>query len=254
MRQQYLILHKENDWLLDYRAQTFTKKLNAKLAQGLFEEHHKKSSGYHPQFAKAIVYCLDPMTFEILSLGGSSLLKEIKTGKIIPDMTTDQFGIAWAGIFTNLLVVNSQEITLKDDGDINRLCRHYGLNTGDPNFSMWDTQGALDGGSRIRLGSGTAIGKTDTKITTALVSAPESGYLNTNAGGYTASNTVIYQGDANPTGGSGTVREIGSFQKWKRHTTIATSFVCMIEHSAVSPSVSFTANKLLRGAYTWALG
>lgn len=252
MKQQYVILRKENDWLSDYIGQTFTQRLNAKLALGLFEEHTKKLSNYQPQSAKALVYCMNPKTLEILSLGGSSLLKEVKTGKIIPDLILDNYGLLFARLI-RIPAGLGVTFNLKDDAGVDASFKAYnGGNTGDATFNY--VNGAGCGmGTQIKMGSGlSAVARPDFKIETSLPTAPESGYVDTNDAGYTAQNTVIYQGDANPTGGGGTVREIGTFGAWARLGVGCNINKIMISHDAVSPIVPYTSGKLLRGAYTWA--
>lgn len=239
------VIRKENDWLSDYRGKTWTDKLNYKLSIGLFEEHFKKMTVYVPQFEKAIVYCLDPKTKEILAVGGSSLLFGKKTGDVIPDLILDNFGLIYAKFF-RAAVAGEIFAAVKDDGNITENIYTYtnGVN------NQFMNGGAS--GTRIQMGSGvTAPARTNFGIQTALATAPESGYLNTNDGGYTISNTVIYQGDANPTGGSGTVNEAITSGRWLNGAAALKNIT--ITRDAISPGVAFTAGKLLRAAYTWTL-
>lgn len=253
MRQEYVVLRDRNDYLKNFVGYTAKQKVLVDAHKFILEQHRKYQNGLG--MPKVVVSCIDPKTNEILGIGGSSLLLHKKTGKIIPDLILDNFGNIFAGFF--VAPGTDKDITAKDDAAASKTVRTHWADAASAaaTYNNWVNAGASGSGSQIKMGSGTtAPARADTAIQTALVSAPESGYLDTNNGAYTVSNTVIYQADANPTGGSGTVNEAGTFGVWN-HTPATPVAIgkFMITHDAVSPGVAFTAGKLLRAAYTWTL-
>lgn len=252
MRQEYVVLRDRNDYLKNFVGYTAKQKVLMDAHKFIMEQHRKYQTGFG--MPKVVVSCIDPKTNEILGLGGSSLLYHKKTGKIFPDLILDNFGKLFANLFRAPAATVGATFTMKDDLAATENFKAYnGGNTGDANFNY--VNGFSCGvGTQVKMGSGSAApARADFQIQTALVSAPESGYLNTNDGGYTASNTVIYQADANLTGGSGTVNEAGSFGAWAILGAGCFIRKIMITRDAVSPGVAFTAGKLLRAAYTWTL-
>lgn len=259
---KYSILREKNEWLKNYRGHTFSDRLQSEIIKGVFEEHAKfkynipflKNGIYEQLGKKCLIACIEPNTKELLSVGSSSLLKDESTGMIIDNLILDNFGIFFARLFIPPAAAVGADISLKDDGGVARNYKMYnGGNTGDSTFNfVIGTACAM--GTQIKMGSGSsAVARTDFKIQTSLPSPPESGYLNTNDGAYTAQNTVIYQGDANSTGGGSTVREAGSFGVWEHSGVPCALAKIMISHDAISPVVPYTSGKLLRGAYIWSI-
>ena len=256
---EFEVMRHENDWLLDYQGYTYSDRLKDKLTRGLFEEHAKKADIGYANIEKAMVFTIEPLTMEILSLGGSSLLIEKKSSrkfesllqsmafkhrKIVPDLIMDNFGLWFAGVWGAYGVPSNFNLT--DDANSSQQVDIMDQ-SGTTAFNTANTSG-----TKIQMGSGsTAPARSDHVIQTALGSAPENSYLITNNGSYTVSNTVIYQGDAIPTGGSGTVNEIVTAPHWANHAAAQKKFI--IAHDAVSPGVTYVSGKLLRGAYTWQL-
>lgn len=247
---EYTVLGSKNDWLKNYRGNTYTDKLRDEITKGVFEESSKYKSGNkiftEQMVKKCLITCINPKTNELESVGASSLLKNEITGKIFDNLILDNFGKWFAAIITNSAFVGGG--LTEDTGGSQTVSVYAGSQT---SFNIKPT-GLSPTAGKVRMGSGvTAPARSDFKIQTALISAPESGYLVTNAGAWTVSNTVIYQADANPTGGTGTVNEAGSFEGW--WYTVGSEAVFMLTHDAISPGVPFTAGKLLRASYIWSL-
>lgn len=252
MRQEYVVLRDRNDYLKNFVGYTAKQKVLMDAHKFILEQHRKYQNGFG--MPKVVISCIDPKTNEILGLGGSSLLLHKKTGKIVPDLILNNFGIYFAGSF-RAVGGGTTTVVLKDDGAVDRNVRTYSADTGTSLSTATNGVGAaVTLGTKIKMGSGTTTpARADTAIQTALATAPESGYLDTNSGGWTVNNTVIYQADANPTGGSGTVNEAGTFGEWTHTLTSTSKADFMLTRDAVSPGVAFTAGKLLRAAYTWTL-
>lgn len=247
---KYEVLRSKNDWLSHYKGKTFTAKLHNEIIKSVISEHAKYKSGkknFVEQLGKkCIVTCIDPATMELESVGASSLLKNELTGQIVDNLILDNFGRWFAAVITNSGTVGGG---LTDDVGGSQAVSVYAGSQSSFNIKP---VGQAPGSSRIKMGSGTTTpARGDNKIQTSLTTAPESDYLGTNAGAYTVNNTVIYQGDANPTGGTGTVNEAGSFEAWFNTSGVSTVF--MLTHDVVTPSVSFTALKLLRASYVWTI-
>lgn len=261
---EFEVMRKENDWLNDYKGYTYSHRLKELLTRGLFEEHAKKADVGYANIEKAIVFNIEPSTKEILGLGGSSLLREKKSErkfesvlqslafrhrKIIPDLILDNFGLFFAAMW-KVPDSSSLSISVPDTSNVLRtIFTYYNLNAS----LTWNSGAGQNTGSQIQMGSGlNAPARNNFGIQTALPNAPESGSLNTNNGAYTAGNTAIYQADANPTGGSGNVNEIISIGVWQRNPQTAPIVVPIaLARDSITPTVSYTAGKLLRGSYTW---
>lgn len=245
---KYTVLRTKNDWLSNYKGQTFNAKLNEELIKGIFSEHSKHKSGnenFTEQLGKkCLVTCINPETMELESIGASSLLKDELTGKIIDNLILDNFGIWFKAIMGHTATVS-----MTDDTGSARVVQVY--TTGNTMFNQIEPN-TPSTGSAIQMGSGTTTpARDDIAIFTALGSPPEDDYIVTDSSAYTAGFTITYKADANPTGGSGTVNEAGTFGKWFGDPV--TEYTFMLTHDLVSPSVTFSAGKLLRAAYVWVI-
>lgn len=237
----YQVLRDKNDYLKEFVGKTYNRKTLNHVNSFYRDRFGKFSARSLDKFS--LVACLEPSKRyqEILGLGGSSLLQHSKTKEIIPNLILDNFGKALACLFSN--AANVQPV--KDVTNTTRNINFYRStnNVGDRAAQFVD----------IKLGSGAlAPTRGDYEIQTPLTTAPESNHLTINAGAYTVSNTVIYQGDANPTGGTGTVNEIGTYGNWIDGNT-GLIYYFLLAHDAISPGVPFTSGRLLRGSYTWQL-
>jgi hypothetical protein len=235
----YQVLRKQNDWLKDLVGSTYNTKTLNKVNSFYSERFNKFSVRTFNKFS--LVTCLDnaKKNQEILSMGGSSLLQHKKTKEIIPNLILNNFGYFLAAVFSP--AANPQPALT-----IANVIKHINLYRASNNLGNVATNLA-----DIKLGSGlNAPARGDVEIQTALGNAPESGHLGITSGAYTVSNTVIFQGDANPTGGTGTVNEIGLYGFWINGDDGLNNYY-LLAHDSISPGVSYASGRLLRGSYTW---
>jgi hypothetical protein len=256
-----------NDWMKDYKGYTYTSNIQESLQKALFSEHSKykqnqslskflsesksltnrqkesliKDLGtrvdiFEQLGKKCVVSCIDPLTKEIEDIGGSSLLRDIKTGQIVDNLILDNFGL----IFDLFCGQSANTLNIKDTVGSSQAIQVYSNDAG-------ICRG--QGGMRGQFGTGvTTPDRADYKIETALIDAPENGILCASGNGYNVSNQVIYNIDANPTGGSGIVNEVGTIPSLQN--TVNANKNIMITHDAVGP-ILYSAGKLLRAAYAW---
>jgi len=254
---KYSVLRTKNDWLSNYRGQTFNAKLNEEIIKGVISEHAKYKSGnenFVEQLGKkCLVTCIDPKTMELESVGASSLLIDNITGQIVDNLILDNFGLFYKILFRAPQTGIGTTATLTDDTgtDYARAILGNGSNTG---FLHGPSATNASIGTQVQMGGGTTSpARDDIAIFIPLPSPPEDDYLDTGEGAYTGAFTITYQADANPTGGSGTVKEAGTFGKWSVASGASTTAQFMLTHDSVSPNVTYTSGKLLRAAYVWVI-
>jgi len=233
-----------NDWLKDYRGKTFSDKLQESLIIGLFQEHSKKAGGMRESSKyisermgkKCVVYCMDPITKEIEDIGGSSLFKDTITGKYEDNMILDNFG-TW---FSFIVRGDTSIFTLTDDANSSQSFKVQTTSNIYANNSNWNG----------RFGSGTTAPiKANYKIETALTSgAPENTYIASSGWGYTGASQIVYNIDASPTAGAGTVQEVITAGVWLNTSSVSKNIALTRD---LTGSVSYTTGKLLRAAFAW---
>jgi len=252
MKQEYVVLRKENDWLYDYVGKQYSRSLLGKAYDRLYKEHGK--FGF-PGFAKSIVTVIDEHK-RILAMGGSSLLKERKTGKIIPDLTMNNFGALFAAAFTKVPANNSRTATLTNTagqtgGAFGSLTTYNAREVDNNSFgySSQPTSPAVHG-TLFQVGSGSsAPTKSDNNIETAFGTAPEDALVNGTNETYDTANSRLIADIAIVAGGAGTVNESGYFGNWFGSAGVSTFF--LIFHDAISPGVPFIATNTITPSYTW---
>jgi len=251
MKQQYQVLRKENDWLYDYVGKEFNRKLLGEAYDRLYKEHGK--FGF-PGFAKSIVTVTDEHK-RILAMGGSSLLKERKTGKIIPDLTMNNFGLSMASIFNKTVnnstagtnLTNSAGTTGGNSAAINTYLPQASLFSNDFGHSF-QTTGTFHG-TEYQVGSGTtAPAKTDFNVETAFGSSPESGPVSGVGESYDSANARIVSDIDIIAGGAGTVNESCYFMRW--FPRLGNSVLFLMFHDAITPGVPFIATNTITPSYT----
>jgi len=252
MKQQYQVLRKENDWLYDYVGKEFNRKLLGEAYDRLYKEHGK--FGFRG-FAKSIVTVTDEHK-RILAMGGSSLLKEKKTGKIIPDLTMNNFGHAMSAIFNKTVnnatsgtasTTNINGVTGGIPGAINTYLPQASLFSNDFGHSF-QTTGTLHG-TNYQVGSGSsAPAITDFNIETAFGNAPESGLVSGTGESYDTANARIVSDIAIVAGGAGTVNESCYFMRW--FSLLGPSVDFLMFHDAITPGVPFIATNTITPSYT----
>jgi len=169
MSQQYVLLRKENDLLNSLIGQSFNQKSKFE-AEKILKQIHKKADQYCME--KALCYIVD--NGEIKGVGGSSLMKNKKTGEIVSDLILDQFGIWLAGIFSKDTTA-IKSVTMKQESGANTTLTIY-TNSNVLNFNRTTSSNK---GCLIRVGSGsTPPARTDFKIETGFGIAPENARFN----------------------------------------------------------------------------
>jgi len=236
MKQEYILLPKENEPLNDLIGKTLNQKTKD-LAYDILCEIHSKAKKISR--LKCLVYLTDLNRNEILGIGGSSLMKD-KNGNIISDLINDNYGEIWSR-YHRAFVNAVKSVTLVNQLGNNNVENLYrtGGNGMEDRF-----------GGEFRIGSGTnPPARSDFNVQTGFGSAPESTELNEIGLGIYNGGTGRITGIATqftPTGGSGTVREAVWFQELR---SVATKFA--MTRDLISPTVSFVAGQTITVDYTW---
>ncbi len=241
MIQQYVLLRKENDLLNSLVGQSFNQKSKFEAARILDEIHSKAQSRMISK--KALCYVTDKN--EILGVGGSTLMKNKKTGEIVSNLILDNFGIWLAGIF-HINIGSNKSVILKDRTGVNETLLVIANSTTVFNFRT-------SGGARgvlIQVGSGsTPPARTDFDIETAFATAPES--IN-----FTGVSDPVYSSAlgnfkflaAITAGGSGTINESILLSFWQNTANVAKSFVHF--RDIISPGQAFVPGQSIALEYT----
>lgn len=244
MSQQYILLKEKNDSLNSLIGKSFNEKSKLE-AQKILTEIHK---GFFSSWSKALVYCIEPKTNEILGVGGSSLFYDKKRKRIHSDLLLDNFGNFLKAMFTFVVAPSESNALMRSDDNVNA---NYGFYLASGVAVSYNNQF----GMRIQIGSSSVIARTDFKITTPFVSSPESLQLNILATSTYQSSTGKIIGISttiSPTGGSGTVRESGLLTI-AGVRPVGNQRRIFLAHDAISPDVPFTSGKILTINYTWQL-
>jgi len=245
MKQEYVLLKKENDTLNSLIGQSFNQKSKLE-AEKILTEIHK---GYFSSWSKALVYCIEPKTNEILGVGGSSLFYDKKRKRIHSDLLLDNFGIFLKAWFTfTPSGVNSIATMQTDDSSIQ--C-----------FAIYELAQAVFSynqsvGMRIRIGSSSVIARSDFNVTTPFPSSPESDLTDILVTSTYQSGTgkiIGITAGISPTTGSGSIAESGLFAGFSFTGSGGAQKRIMMAHDVISPTVSFTSGKQIVIDYTWQL-
>ena len=165
---QSILLTKENDSLNSLIGKSFNQKSKDETYKILCEIHEKADQ---KGMLKALVYCIEPKTNEILGVGGSSLYYDKKTKRIHSDLLLDNFGIFLRAWFTFVSSGSNSIATMKiEDSTF-------------ANFAIYELASAVFSynqfiGMRIRIGSSSVIARSDFNVTTPFGSSPEADLTN----------------------------------------------------------------------------
>ncbi len=216
-----------NEYLNQFKGQTINERILNDCRNYLLE--NKKVS---PQQI-CLVHNTDQKTKEILGIGGSDP----------NDIINDNFGNWWRGLnrpLTSFFVTN----VLLDNLNIARTLQILGVGGGFFSFS----QNVV--GSLIRIGSGsTPPARSDFNIETPFGTAPESGFVATDAGVYTSATGQGTYFGFYVAGGSGTVSEAATFMQWNASNNVVRQF--MMARDLISPTVAFVAAQTISIQYIW---
>lgn len=247
MMQKLEIVRKENDILNDFKGLSFNIKTRLQISRILDEIHHK---ALHPCPLRAVCYVLDSVTKEILGVGGSSLLKNKKTGEFISDLITDNYGEWFEGWFTQLANNNTLK-TLKDDTGANVSVTSL-RSDGTTNASFSKNNVAANLGIQYQVGQGiTPPARANFQIETPFVNAPENAKFLSGISVYDTSLGNLKAVGSINAGGAGTISESGFFTTWVRSAFGTNRY--LLARDAISPGVSFIAAQSIALEYTWTI-
>lgn len=242
MKQEYIVLKKNNDSLNSLIGKSFNQKSKQEAYKILCEIHEKSEQ---KSFSKALVYVIDKN--EIKGVGGSSLMKDKKTGKIISDLLNNNFGDLFSKFFKPVAVTNSTA-TLIDETNTTDFYRCFRATSG----AVYNS----GSGANIQIGSGAvAPSRSDFAINTAFGTAPESVRQNLLFGSsvwVSGLGRVTTIAMALTAGGSGTIRETVLFWRWNNFGNTAQRFNLMTR-DLISPTLAFNPAQNIQVDYTWQL-
>jgi len=238
LKQQYVLLRPENDLLNSLIGQSFNQRTKFE-ADKILKEIHKKADQYSME--KALCYVIDKG--EIKGIGGSSLMKNKKTGEIVSDLVLDNFGVLLAGVMSRFRAVD-KIVSLTDTSGNPITLKAIGTSTTFPQLGF----GSI--GNRFQVGSGsTPPARTDFNIETAFGTPPESGGLFPSTDPVFNSGLGNFKMNASITaGGAGTINEsiwIGTFLNTSNATNLYAFF-----RDIISPAVPFIAGQTIALEYT----
>jgi len=248
MKQQYIVIPKQNEWLHDLIGKSLKQSIVHKALEDLYDEHRVIC---RPGLAKAIVTVSDTKTKEILSIGGSSILQNIKTGKKIADITNRNFPNFFTPFGRSPVNANSNGNWFRRSGGGAFGIRVINVANGTAELFN-ETNNAVEFlvGSALQVGSGiTAPTNTDFNIETAFGSSPEDSTFGLGGGAYNEGLNQMAPSAGIVAGGTGTVNE----SAWHLFST-GSSFAelnksYMLFHDAISPGVAFIATQTITVSY-----
>lgn len=223
-----------NRWLTELKGKSYNSKTMLDADRYMKEQIKSFYGGHIPSFKEsATIVCHDKG--EIKGIGASC----------VDDLILDNFGKLLAGLIRSP-VTGASSITMTNESNLVKTINVW--NTVAPAFNVVGN----NIGTYTKMGSGaTAPARTDYKIETNLLTAPESGYQNTGNGGWnsalgkmTTANTII-------SGGSGTVKESGLVGIYADNASVVTGF--LLAHDAITPNVDFVIAQNLTCQYVFTM-
>jgi len=240
MKQQYILLRTENDLLNSLIGQSFNQRTKLEANKILTEIHSKAQDRSIGKMA--LCYVLDKN--EVLGVGGSTLLKDKKTGEIKSNLILNNFGLLLSVLFKKFDPTNTG-ITIKDITNANK-----GINMWGNSVNRWMSSNPLSLGSFMKVGSGSlAPARTDFNVQTAFGTSPESGNINA------VTSPIYNSGLGNfkyagiiTAGGSGTIRE--SIFIFGIQVQTGGRIDSAVFRDSITPPVSFIAGQSIALEYT----
>ncbi len=225
MKQQYVLLRQENDLLNELKGRTFNDRLKDDALK-ILNEIHDKADFTCPE--KTLCYVVRDNVLK--GVGGSTLMKNTKTGKLHSDLILDNYGKFMAGIFKGL-VGGANLMFLVDEVGATRTLRVY---TTSNQFNDAVARRVV-----LQVGGGiTPPARDDFDIETALGTAPENVFFDCNIPVWISANGTFKNTGNITAGGSGTINESILQHHWTEAgagvSGIFTSF-----RDSISPGVAF---------------
>jgi len=235
----YSLLRKENDLLNALIGKSYNQKSKLEAGKILAEIHSKGQSRLFDK--RALCFIVDKN--EIKGVGGSTLLKDKKTGKIISNLILDQWGLITAGIFRPLSTAIST-ITVNDNNG-----NPVGVNVRTGGTFFLAVVGGIPVGSRLQVGaSSTSPLRTDFAVNTPFVTAPEMNAFTTSTPVWSSGVGTFKTAGLITAGGSGTVRESILLQQW-RDAGVGTRNYTLFR-DLISPALGFGIGQSIALEYT----
>jgi len=235
MIQQYELMRKENDLLNSLVGQSFNQRTKFE-AEKIMKQIHSKAKA---RSLDKMALCYVHEQGEIKGVGGSSLMRNKKTGEIQSNLILNNLGQALSGIFKGGVLVSERVIV--DSIGVGRNTRFVA-----PNVLFNDT---LIFRVLLQVGSGsTAPARTDFAIETAFGTGPEDTFFESTIPIYDNSNFNFKNAGSISAGGSGTVNESVLQAFWSDAAN--GSRVNTLYRDAISPGVPFVASQTIALEYT----
>ncbi len=240
MNQQYFALRKKNDPLNSLIGQPFNQKSKLE-AEKILDEIHSKAQ-IRMIGKKALCYVTEKD--EIKGVGGSTLLKNSKTGEIVSNLILDQFGLLLASLFS-LLSTTNRSVVLKNTSAANKT-----INTFTNTSPFSDNSGPISLGNQLQVGSGTTVAvRVNFNIETAFGTSPESVPFNLGSSPIWNSTLGKFQSAGTiSAGGSGTINETILLGQYRDSAGTAQLFALF--RDIISPAVDFVVAQTITAEYT----
>jgi len=239
MKQEYILLKQENDLLNSLIGQSFNERTKFEADKILKEIHSKAQDRSIGKMA--LCYVIDKN--QVLGVGGSTLLKDKKTGEIKSNLILNNFGLWLAKIFSTLTTSN-QSFTGVNTSGVNSPIHSRALTSNVFNIT---SGGAV--GVRLIVGSGsTPPARTDFFVQTKFITAPEnalfaSGFpvYNSGLGNFKNLGSIL-------AGGSGTINESALIDRMRTQASGIADL--SLFRDIISPAVPFIAGQSIALEYT----
>jgi len=211
-------------------------------AYKILKQIHKQADEY--SMVKGLCYIVQ--NGEIKGVGGSSLMKDKKTGEIVSDLILDNFGLWLTGICRSN-VGTTKVVVLKNRSAVDKNVNVYSTET--QSFFSRTNSGAK--GFLVQVGSGTtAPARTDTNIETAFGTSPESiNFTSTTDAVYNLTNSNFKFLGSITAGGSGTINESIMLSFWEQVVGGSPDSFVMFR-DIISPGQSFVPGQSIALEYT----
>jgi len=237
MKQQYVLLRKENDLLNALKGQSFNQK-SKNEAYKILQQIHEKSDYISAE--KALCYIVkDGM---IKGVGGSSLMQNKKTGKIHSDLILDNFGIWFSGVCIGG-IVGAGTVFLTNTAGASKgvVPRNAGTSL------LYNSAASFR--VLLQVGAGTTTpARTDFAIETVFGTSPENTFFDSNDPVYNNTNFNFKNSGEITAGGSGTVNESVILSTWRDSANSSQLFTLF--RDIISPGQAFVVSESIFLEYT----
>lgn len=235
MNQQYVTRRELNDPLKEMYGVSFNSK-NKLESERILRDIH--SATQHRSLDKSAL-CYIVNDGEIKGVGGSTILEDVKTGKLHSNLILNNFGL-WLAV-VNSGVAGLRSATLTDEGGSSR--SHWIYNT---NTQFNDN---LSSRMVLQVGSGsTAPVRTDIAIETAFGTVPEMNSFESSVPTWNLTNSNFQNNGALTAGGAGTVNEAVLKYVWL--DTAASFRIGTLYRDIISPGQVFIIGETIALEYT----